>query len=567
MSRFVSLIPKFVLSASMQLIRRQKYAPFERLLTNAGQHQRDWLKTRIEMCRSTRFGKDHGFSEIRNLAEFRQRVPVSDYNYFAPYINAVASGDFAALIPEQDQLVQFTITTGSTGVPKLNPVTATWLREYKAAWEVWGIKLFTDHPQHTGHRILQMAGAWDMGRTPSGHQISMVSALLARQQSLLLRPFYALPEILNNIPDPVARHYVALRLCIAENIGWIILMNPGSLIRLAEIGNQYKSEIIRDVTEGTLTSAFEISKPIREALSRSHLRKDPAGGRRLQAIADRTGQLLPKDYWSQPVIACWLGGTAGFQSRYLRDYFGDSPLRDMGLVSSEGRHTIPLENSKPEGVPAIGAGFFEFIPVEESGQNPSTVLEGHELTVDQDYRLLITNSAGYFRFDVGDVIRCRGFRGQAPLLEFRQKNDRIGDLEGEKLTEHQIVEGAHRAAQQLGISLNLLTGVPRRITPEGPRYDFLVEIADLPDATKARAFLNQLDQELAAINFLWRFRRKEGVVGAPRLLRLPPGAWDEYIQTEIRRRGTGDFQYKHPGLVQDENWIDNFRPVDVITPK
>ena len=565
MPRLLKLIPRSVLRATLGLMRRQKTTPFERKLAEASKHQRQWLLNRIQMCRTTKFGQDHAFQEIFSLTDFRKRVPVAEYSRIAPYINAVASGDTLALIPPHDKLVQFTITTGSTGVPKLNPVTAAWLREYTAAWDVWGIKLFTDHSDRIGCRVLQMAGTWNMGHTTGGHQISMVSALLARRQSPFLRPFYAIPEMLNNIPDPVARHYAALRLCITDDIGWIILMNPGSLIRLAEIGDQNKASLIRDVIEGTLTKDFEIPAPIREALTRSCLRRDPVGGQRLQAIADRTGQLLPKDYWKQPVIGCWLGGTAGFQSRYLSEYFGNSPMRDMGLVSSEGRHTIPLENGRPEGVPAIGAGFYEFVPVDERGANPDSALEGHELSPDQDYRLLITNSAGYYRFDIGDIVRCRGFRGQAPLLEFRQKSDRVGDLEGEKLTEHQVVEGAHRAAHKVGINLGLITGVPRRRSSEEQRYDFLAEIGDLPEATIARQFLRQLDQELAELNFLWRARRKEGVIGKPRLLRLPVQTWENFMRSETARRGTGDFQYKHPGLVQDESWIGNFRPIDTIT--
>jgi len=565
MAHLSSIIPRSVLRATLRIARQRRYRPFERKLGEASRDQREWLLNRVRQSRNTTFGKDHGFSEIRSLSDFRSRVPVAEYSYFAPYINAVAAGDWAALIPEHDKVLQFTITTGSTGIPKLNPVTSSWLREYTAAWDVWGIKLFTDHPRQIGSRVLQMAGSWDMGKTADGHQISMVSALLVRRLSPLVRPFYSVPELLNEIPDPAARHYAALRLCILDDIGWIMLMNPGTLIRLAEIGDQNSEVLIRDVTEGTLTTKFEIPARIRGVLKKSYLKANRLGGQKLEAIARRTGRLLPKDYWKQPVIACWLAGTAGFQSRYLREYFGESPLRDMGLVSSEGRHTIPLEDNVAEGVPAVGAGFYEFIPVDEDSASQPTVLEGHELTVDRNYRILISNSAGYFRFDIGDIVRCRGFLGQAPKLEFIQKSSRVGDLEGEKLTEHQVVEGAHRAAGKVGFSLGLFTAVPRRCDRQKPRYDFLVSISDVPDAANAKRFLIQLDQELADLNFLWRARRKEGVVDAPRLHRLPEDAWCKYIRGETNRLGTGDYQYKHPGLVRDEGWIGNFSPVDTIT--
>ena len=557
-------VPRSILRTTMTLARRIKYLPFEKQITQSSNVQQNWLMQRIRRCEATGFGKDHQFSSIHSLGDFRKQVPVSDYQTIAPYINSVAAGDLGALIPDRDRLIQFTITTGSTGVPKLNPVTASWMREYRMGWDIWGTKLFTDHPRHIGSKILQMAGTWDMGRTVGGHQISMVSALLARNQSPFMKPFYAIPEALNNLRDPAVRHYVALRLSILDDIGWIMLMNPGTLIRLAEIGDQHKEILIRDVFNGTLTDQFEIPDSIRTSIQRYVPGPDPKGAQWLEDIVKRTGRLLPKDYWKQPVIACWLGGTAGFQSRYLGEYFGDSPLRDMGLVCSEGRMTIPLEDSYPHGVPSFVAGFYEFIPVHAHQSSQPTVLEGHELRVNHDYRLVITNSAGYYRFDIGDIVRCRGFIGQAPKLEFIQKNDRVGDLEGEKLTEHQIIEGAHKAAAKLKINLGLITGVPRRLERQKPWYDFLVTISEIEDQNVARQFLKQLDQELADLNFLWRARRKEGVLAAPRICRIPTGAWDEYIKAELILRGTGDYQYKHPGLVQDQQWLEHFSLVDTI---
>ena len=560
-----SLFPRAMLRAALKSVKRSQHRNFDSQLPQASLVQRRWLQRRIHQCESTTFGRDHGFKDIRNLAEFRRRVPVAGYDYIAPYINAVASGDRWALIPDDDELVQFTITTGSTGVPKLNPVTASWIREYRRGWDIWGTRLFTDHPQHIGSRILQMAGTWDMGRTAAGHQISMVSAVLTRMQSALMKPFYAIPEVLNSISDPVVRHYAALRIGILDDIGWIMLMNPGTLIRLAEIGDQHKELLIRDVYDGTLSAHFEISDSLRSSLAAVIPPPDPKGAAKLEAICNRTGRLLPRDYWNEPVIGCWLGGTAGFPSGYLHEYFGASPLRDMGLVSSEGRHTIPLKDDHAYGVLSFGAGFYEFIPVADANGHDPVALEGHELEVDHDYRILITNSAGYFRFDIGDIVRCRGFSGQSPELEFIQKSNRIGDLEGEKLTEHQVVEAAHIAAGKTGVTLGFITAVPRRLRHEQPRYDFLVESTEIESNLQAEQFLRHLDAELGNLNFLWRARRREGVLQSPHLTRLAPGEWDRCIQEEVKRRGTGDYQYKHPGLVMDESWLEQFRVQDTIT--
>lgn len=542
-----------------------RYRRFQRLLSRARQVQREWLLARLRRCRETQFGRDHGFESLKSVDEFRRQVPPARYDYFAPYIDAVARGDFRALIPSDDQVTRFTITTGTTGTPKLNPVTAEWLREYRRAWEFWGLKIMLDHPDKIGGKVVHLAGTWDMGQTPAGIPISMVSTLGARCQNPFVRPFYTIPNDVGEIRDPVARHYTTLRLSLPESVGLVVVMNPGTLLRLVELGNEHGEKLIRDIRDGTLSSEFDIPLEVRSALAPRICRPNPSRAQELDAIVERTGGLLPKDYWPAPTIACWLGGTAGYQARYLPEYFGDSPLRDMGLVSSEGRHTIPIEDDTPEGVLAVNAGFYEFIPVAENSAAHPVVLEGHELEIGQDYYLLMTTASGYYRFNIGDIVRCRGFKGEAPLLEFLQKGDRCGDLEGEKVTEHQFVQAAGGAAEMFGIRLGYMTAVPWRPGRECPCYAVIVEYGDIPDRSLAARFLDNLDRRLMATNFLYSARRREGVLGGPRLVRIPPGAWGEFVRTEVDRRGTGDVQYKHPGLVQDASLLAKMAPVDIVS--
>ena len=65
---------------------------------------------------------------------------------------------------------------------------------------------------------------------------SIVSALSARQQRSFVRAFYAIPNEVTDIQDPVSRHYAMLRLSVSERIGLIVLISPGSLLRLAQQG-------------------------------------------------------------------------------------------------------------------------------------------------------------------------------------------------------------------------------------------------------------------------------------------------------------------------------------------
>jgi hypothetical protein len=48
-------------------------------------------------------------------------------------------------------------------------------------------------------------------------------------------------------------------------------------------------------------------------------------------------------------------------------------------------------------------------------------------------------------------------------------------------------------------------------------------------------------------------------------VRLPPGTWSKFVDNEVRRRGTGDSQYKHPSLVPDASWLEKFPALDTVS--
>jgi hypothetical protein len=542
----------------------RKFRQFERQLQRARELQRSLLLARIERSRDTRFGRDHHFADIRTVNDFRQRMPVAGFDHFAPYIDAVSRGEMDALFPTSERLLRFTITTGTTGAPKLNPVTATWMKEYRTAWDLWNTKLVLDHPQIVGRKVLQLAGNLDMGRTPSGVAISMVSALASRFSSPIVRQFYALPDEIASICDPLAKYYTILRLTMTRNIGVIVAISPGTLLGLAELGNSECHSLIRDIHDGTLSSRFDIPDTVRARLKAYTARPAPEEARQLERLAAQRGTLYPREYWTNPVIGCWIGGTAGYQARNLPEYFGNAPLRDLGLVSSEGRHTIPLQDNQPAGVLAVTTNYYEFIPLVERDSLRPVALEAHELQEGCDYSLVMTTSGGYFRFEIGDVVRCRGYIGDVPVLEFLQKLGRCGDLEGEKLTEHQVVQAVDEAAAMLSLRLGYVTAVPSRPDRDRPCYVILVDHSDVPEANRAAQFIAAVDRRLSAGNFLYAAHRRAQLLGPPRLWRLPNAAWSRYVQAQVVCRGTGDTQYKHPALVTDASLLGRFSPVDII---
>ena len=551
---------------------RRKLQRFEALLPRAHEIQRATLFDKLGRCADSRFGRDHGFSSIQTLADYRRQMPISRYEHFAPYIQAVSRGDVEAMFPRNERVLMFGVSTGTTGESKLNPITRTWLREYRQSLEIWGVKAIVEHSEMVGTKLLQITGPADMGLSPTGLPMGMVSALSFRYQNRVFRSFYALPSDICDIRDPDAKYYTILRLAMTMPVGFICTVTPANLLRLAHSGDQEREKLIRDLFDGTLRSDINVSPALRNRLAPFLRRRHRHRARELEQIAERTGSLYPKDYWPLSLVSCWLGGTVGFRSRDLPACYGNADYRDVGLVSTEGHHTIPFDNGRPEGVLSIKGNYYEFVPVEEMGSAAPTVLECHELDPGRDYYVILTTSSGLYRYDLGDVVRCQSYIGQAPVLEFLHKGSHCSDMEGEKISEHQIVQAVSAASHELGLCLDYFTAVPvrpdnrdrqgnrNRADEDAPYYAVLVEHPEIADDAASR-FLEIIDRELVRQNVMYAGKRQDRYVGAPRLVRLAAGAWKEYARRQAEKRGTGDSQYKHPALVPDPAFLDQFQPV------
>ena len=71
---------------------------------------------------------------------------------------------------------------------------------------------------------------------------------------------------------------------------------------------------------------------------------------RTRWIVHRTGTLYPKDFWPKDcIIGNWTGGSVGAYLRHFPKYYGNTPVRDVGLIASEGRMTIPVSDATPSG--------------------------------------------------------------------------------------------------------------------------------------------------------------------------------------------------------------------------
>src|SRR5690348_7599174 len=150
------LLRKVVLKLIARPIRR-RLAQFEAATHHPREVQEALLRGILAHQAATAFGRDHRFDAIRTVEDFRRQLPAAGYEYFEPYIARVRRGETTALLSDP-RVYMFALTSGTTAVRKFIPVTQQYLNDYKRGWNIWGLKVFRDHPAVKMQPILQMSG-------------------------------------------------------------------------------------------------------------------------------------------------------------------------------------------------------------------------------------------------------------------------------------------------------------------------------------------------------------------------------------------------------------------------
>lgn len=524
-------------------------AKFHRTTANAIQVQRDWLLKRLRTEENTAYGRDCGFRLLRTVADFRKSTPISRYEDYEPYIERVKAGDFNAMFSNQP-VIMFAMTSGTTASRKFIPVTRQFLEDYRRSWMIWGIHMFEDHPELWFKTMVQIASDWDEFRSPGGVPCGSISGLTAQMQKYVVRKTYCLPPAAAKLHDIRAKYYLAWRFGLVRDVGLMVSANPSTMVAIGRFGGEWSEQLIRDVHDGSLTDRFQFTDEIRLA-ERKILRPNRRRARELEEIRQRTGGFRPRDVWPKlGLLGNWTGGSVGAYMRHYGEFYGEPAVRDIGLIASESRMTIPVEDRTSGGILDVTSGFFEFVPVGEIASAQPTILEAHELERDRDYYILLTTASGLYRYNIFDVVRCVGMAGQAPVLTFLNKGSSFSNLTGEKLSEHQVVRAVEKAIDQFGVRLAAFSLAPCW-SDDAPYYAIFVEATDFADLATAQRFGDAVEANLRVENSEYDSKRDTLRLAPLQVRLLPTGAWKEWDQKRLERNGGTAEQYKHPCLIGD----------------
>jgi hypothetical protein len=508
----------------------------------------------LDQVAQSDFGRQYGLAGVRTIQDLRKALPIAGYERVAPFIERLKQGETQALLPLGTRIHMFAMTSGTTGQPKYVPVTDAVHKAYREGWHVWGVCALDDHLDGFGSKILQVASRMDEQTTPSGIPAGAMSGFTAHAQRGLIKKAYVLPAEASRAGDTATRYYLACRLGLRNHRVMPLTANPSTLLGLAKAMDAEKESLLRDLADGTLQPGLALDADTRRLIE-ARLKPMPARARQLEALAGASGHLYPKDAWELPLIGTWKGGTLSLYLREIPLYWGNAPIRDIGLIASEGRFSVPMQTEGSAGVLEVTGTYFEFVPEEDIEKPDPPALLPHETEVGRNYFIILTTHGGLVRYDIRDLVKVVGFVGKAPVIEFLNKGAHVANLTGEKITEFQVVTAVNSCLDRLGLPVRNYCLGPT--WAEIPYYSLLVEECDMP-ASRAAELATAADAALRALNIEYETKRKSRRLGAVCVKTIPAGAWQAFDTKTIAERGGRVEQYKHKFLVNKVDFEREF---------
>ncbi|GAB2966413.1 GH3 auxin-responsive promoter family protein [Streptomyces heilongjiangensis] len=511
----------------------------------------------LAVSRDTGFGREHGLARVRSRQEWQHAVPIRSYNELAPYVDRQLSGERRVLT--SDDPYAFLRTSGSTGRAKLVPTTDHWRRAYRgpALYAQWGLyfeQIGTE--QLTGDEVLDLS--WEPG--PPRHRLHGFPVY-----SITERPVSDDPEDWNPpwrseswfTRDPEASSmtgllYAKLLRLADHDLRLIVSVNPSKIVLLAETLKENGERLVRDLHDGRGIDAAG----------------DPALAGRLAEAFDRAGgEPLLTDLWpGLSLLVCWNSASAALYRPWLSRLAPGVATLPFSTTGTEGIVTLPMDDHPSAGPLAVDQGHFEFVPwqdLDDGSPLPadSPTLGYDELEPGTDYRLVMSQANGLYRYDVGDVYRVVGAVGAVPRLEFLGRAGFQSSFTGEKLTESDVHTAVIQILGSEPAGHPHFSGIPVWGTP--PHYLVAIEWADPYDRLDVQDTARRIDATLQEVNVEYADKRRSGRLRPLQILPLEPGAFHTIAERRFRQ-GTAGAQIKHHWLQKDSAFLDILRELGLV---
>ncbi|QKZ11424.1 GH3 auxin-responsive promoter family protein [Spirosoma sp. KUDC1026] len=470
------------------------------------QTQQRWLQQLIAGGKHTVFGRDHQLHEVQTVDEFRQAVPIRDYEGLKPYIEQILAGDENVLW--KGKPLYFAKTSGTTSGTKYIPITRDSIPNHinSARDALLNYIHQTGNSGFLDKKLIFLSGSPELTQK-TGINIGRLSGIANHHVPAYLRT-NQLPSYETNVID------------------------------------DWETKLERIIDE-TLTQPMSLISGI-----------PPWVQMYFDRIQERTGKLI-KDVF--PDFSVFVYGGVNFEP-YRAKLFESIGKRVDSIETypaSEGFIAFQDTQDQEGLLLLLDSGiFFEFIAADEYFSENPRRLTIDEVELGKNYAVIINNNAGLWGYSLGDTVKFVSREPYRLLVTGRIKH--FISAFGEHVIGEEVEKALQYAMQQHPETEVVEFTVAPMVSPaEGlPYHEWLIEFATPPN--DVTSFGKHLDERLAKLNVYYDDLITGSILQPLKLTSLSRGSFQRYMKSQGKLGG----QNKVPRLANDRNIAEGLLEVN-----
>ena len=476
-------------------------AQTKRWSSNPFEAQKKVFGRLIKVGSNTAFGKQHNFNSIKSYKDFKEQVPISDYESLKPYIERVKSGESNVLW--KGRPLYLSKTSGTTSGVKYIPITKESIRYQVSA---------------ARDSILHYIA--ESGNT------SIVSGKMIFLQGS--------PVLDYSAKIPTGR----LSGIVAHHVPSYLLKNRLPSFETNSI-EDWESKV-RAICRETLPERMTLISGI-----------PPWVQMYFEMLLKISGKKTVKELFPEFQLFIY-GGVNYMPYKKNMDRLIGGSIDTIELYpASEGFIAYQDSREKEGMLLLLNSGiFYEFIPAEEFfEENPSRIaIEDVEL--DKNYVILLTTNAGLWAYNLGDMVRFVSLKPYRVVVSGRIKH--YTSAFGEHVIAEEVEKAVTHACSNTGSEVVEFHLAPQ-LNPENnelPYHQWLVEFKGM--GKDCDQFAEALQSKMMELNTYYKDLIDGKMLQPLKVVILPQGSFTTYMKNIGKLGG----QNKLPRLSNDRKIAD-----------
>ena len=495
-----------LINSVISWLMKKRIHQIELFMKYPNEVQTEWLRKLIFLARNTEWGKQYDFKSVSSPEQFKERVPVQDYETMKASIERLRNGEQNILWPSE--IKWFAKSSGTTGEKsKFIPVSQEALEEchFKGGKDM--LSIYCNN--HTETKLFD-GKSIAMG---GSHQITEINNELYYTGDLSA-------ILIQNLP------------------GWVEFMRtPNLSIALMD---EWESKI-------EMMAAATIQHDV------TNISGVPSWTLLLfQRVLEMTGKSDILEVW--PNFELFIHGGVNFSPyrEQFRKILASGKVNYLETYNaSEGFFGIQDRNEAEDMLLMLDYGiYYEFVPVDQVGKDFPNALKLDQVELYTNYAMVITTNAGLWRYMIGDTIQFTSCHPYRIKISGRTRN--FINAFGEELIIDNAEKAISIACERSHAIVNEYTAAPVYLSGNSKgAHQWLIEFEKEPADL---AFFNSaLDTALKSLNSDYEAKRYHGLLlEEPRIMVLPPKTFYRWLKLKGKLGG----QYKVPRLSNDRKYVD-----------